>query len=143
MIPFRFLVLALFYLTACNTAQEKKSLTELQTKIAAVMATMHEPQMGIAARTAKGDYISEYFKEAAADFIKNAARMSEIKHPDKKFRKMNQEMLDALKPFEDASKLGDIPAIKKHWKALAQTCTKCHFYYSKTSKVSFSINLQD
>ena len=79
------------------------------------MTTLHQPQMGIAARTAKGDYTSKYFKEAATDFIKNASRMSEIKHPDKKFRLMNQDTM-LLKPFEKATKLGNVPAIKKHWK---------------------------
>lgn len=134
MIPFRFLVFSLFYLTSCNTAEEKESLAAIKTKVAAVMTTLHQPQMGIAARTAKGDYTSKYFKEAATDFIKNASRMSEIKHPDKKFRLMNQEMLDALKPFEKATKLGNVPAIKKHWKLLTQTCTKCHLHYSKPQK---------
>ena len=123
-----FLVVAMSVLFVGAT-KDKKSAKQVES----IMKRMKKPEKELEKLARSKLYTNSKFASNAALLAREAKNMVKIKHPDKAFNKLNEEMVEYTGKLMAAIKKKDFKSIKENWKtseAFATTVTM----FIKTSK---------
>ncbi len=123
-------IIFLMFVLFMHVEAESKEKDKVNREVKKIMEMMALPRFGLYQLSSQGDYTSKDFLNASKEVIKYASKMKAVKHPDKDFKKTNEEMLKVLKSFEVAIESGKKGKIKKEWERLSISCNSCHALYN-------------
>ena len=127
-----FFFLVIIFIASCSSTdpeEEKRRYKKAEHMVHEAMEMMDLPEYGVKKLAKKGLYTSKDFIQASTDMMREGRVLKDLDHPDEKFMKMNQEMLDSFVAFEAAIKTKDFAKIKASLAIVNDTCKKCHDAY--------------
>ena len=122
--------MSFMFFYAVHAEEKPEGVYKTNKEVKKIMEMMALPRFGLYQLSGQGAYTSKDFLKASKEVLKYAWKMKTVKAPDADFKRTNDEMLKALKPFEDALKSGKKEEIKNKWLVLSVKCNNCHALYN-------------